>query len=74
MEFKLNSTVGEGSLPLFGGGGAELSGSFAARHGAEGSGGGELCEELELELEQESTSMSTDHPTEEVTIRARRGD
>ena len=47
MEFKLNSMGGEGSLPLFGGGWAELFGSFDAWLGARGSDGGELYEELE---------------------------
>ena len=70
MVFKLNSMGGEDSLPLFGGGGTELPSSFGAGHGAGGSGGDELCEELE----PESTSMSVDCLAEEALVRARRGE
>ena len=74
MELKLNSMGGEGSLPLFAGGGVELSSSFGARVGARGSRGGELYEELEPEWELESTSTSAGCLVGEAFIPARRGD
>ena len=59
MEFKLNSVGGGDSQLLFRDGMVELPRSFGACRGTMGSGGDELCEELEQERELDSASVTT---------------
>ena len=67
MEFKLNSAGGVESRALFRGGRMELPGSFSACRDIKGSGGDELCEELEPERELDFSSETTGRLVEEVT-------
>ena len=59
MEFKLNSVGGGDSRLLSRDGTVELPDSFGTCCGTKGSGGHELCEELEPEHELDSASMTT---------------
>ena len=68
MEFKVNSTGGGDSRPLFRDGRAELSGSFGACRGVGGSGEDEFCEEIELAWGLDSASMFVGCLAEEALV------